>query len=143
STSSSLETQMPKIWLIPALVLALLTGGALSGGAALAQGNAPTVSPDDRILGKPDAPITIVEYASLTCPHCAAFERDTLPKLKTQYIDTGKVKLIYRDFPLDSRATLAAMIARCAPRDRYFGFVDAFFRSQDQWARSEDPVRSL
>ena len=97
----------------------------------------------DRVIGKAEAPVTIIEYASLTCPHCAAFHRDTLPKLKSQYIDTGKVKLIFRDFPLDSRATLAAMVARCAPRDRYFSFVDALFRGQDQWARADDPMKAL
>ncbi|MFO0995630.1 MAG: DsbA family protein [Alphaproteobacteria bacterium] len=97
----------------------------------------------DRVIGKPEAPVTIIEYASLTCPHCAAFHRDTLPKLKSQYIETGKIKLIFRDFPLDSRATVAAMVARCAPRDRYFSFVDALFRGQDQWARSDDPMKAL
>ena len=70
------------------------------------------------MLGKPDAPITIVEYASLTCPHCAHFANDVLPELKKKWIDTGKVKLVLRDFPLDEPALRAAMIARCAPPDR-------------------------
>lgn len=97
----------------------------------------------DRMIGKADAPVTIIEYASLTCPHCAAFHRDTLPKLKANFVDTGKIKIIFRDFPLDSRATLAAMVARCAPRDRYFTFLDALFRGQDQWAQAEDPKKAL
>ena len=97
----------------------------------------------ERILGKANAPITIIEFASLTCPHCKDFEINTLPKLKTAYIDTGKVKLIYRDFPLDGRALLAAMVARCAPKDRYFAFLDALFRGQDTWARAQDPLQAL
>ena len=72
---------------------------------------------DDRVLGKPDAPITIIEYASLTCPHCAHFANEVLPKLKQKWIDTGKAKLILRDFPLDEAALRAAMLARCAPPD--------------------------
>jgi protein-disulfide isomerase len=97
----------------------------------------------ERILGKANAPVTIIEFASLTCPHCKDFEINTLPKLKTAYIDTGKVKLIYRDFPLDGRALLAAMVARCAPKDRYFAFLDALFRGQDTWARAQDPLQAL
>lgn len=97
----------------------------------------------ERILGKADAPVTIIEFASLTCPHCKDFEINTLPKLKAAYIDTGKVKLIYRDFPLDGRALLAAMVARCAPKDRYFAFLGALFRGQDTWARAQDPLQAL
>lgn len=97
----------------------------------------------ERVLGKPDAPITIIEFASLTCPHCKDFDLNVLPKLKTAYIDTGKVKLIYRDFPLDGRALLAAMVARCAPKERYYAFLDALFRSQDTWARAQDTLQAL
>jgi len=97
----------------------------------------------ERVLGKADAPVTIIEFASLTCPHCKDFEINVLPKLKTAYIDTGKVKFVYRDFPLDGRALLAAMVARCAPKDRYFAFLDALFRSQESWARAQDPVQAL
>jgi protein-disulfide isomerase len=75
---------------------------------------------DDRILGNPDAPITIIEYASLTCPHCAHFANEVLPELKKKWIDTGKAKLVLRDYPLDEPALRAAMIARCAPPDRYY-----------------------
>jgi protein-disulfide isomerase len=93
---------------------------------------------DDRILGNPDAPITIVEYASLTCPHCAHFTNDVLPELKKKWIDTGKAKLILRDYPLDEPALRAAMIARCAPPDRYYAFVDTFFGSQEKWVTARD-----
>ena len=96
------------------------------------------LSKDDRILGNPDAPITIVEYASLTCPHCAHFTNDVLPELKKKWIDTGKAKLVLRDYPLDEPALRAAMIARCAPADRYYAFVDTFFGSQEKWVAARD-----
>ena len=96
------------------------------------------LSKDDRILGNPDAPITIVEYASLTCPHCAHFTNDVLPELKKKWVDTGKAKLVLRDYPLDEPALRAAMIARCAPPDRYYAFVDTFFGSQEKWVTARD-----
>ena len=93
---------------------------------------------DDRILGNPDAPITIVEYASLTCPHCAHFTNDILPELKKKWIDTGKAKLVLRDYPLDEPALRAAMIARCAPPDRFYAYTDMFFGAQDKWVTARD-----
>ncbi len=97
---------------------------------------APT--PQDRILGRPDAPITIVEYASLTCPHCAHFDKDVLPKVKQKWIDSGKAKLILRDFPLDEPAMRAAMVARCAPPERFYPLVDTFFADQEKWVTAKD-----
>ena len=94
---------------------------------------------EDMVIGAPDAKITIVEYASLTCPHCAAFHAEAMPRLKAEFIDTGVVKFVYRDFPLDRVALGAAQIARCLPPDRYFAFVEALFRQQDQWAAGRDP----
>ena len=102
-----------------------------------------SVTGDDRILGSPDAPITIVEYASLTCPHCAHFENDVLPELKKKWIDTGKVRLVLRDFPLDEPALRAAMIARCAPPDRYYAYIDTLFASQDKWVMARDYREAL
>jgi protein-disulfide isomerase len=96
------------------------------------------ITKDDRILGNPDAPITIIEYASLTCPHCAHFTNDVLPEIKKEWIDTGKAKLVLRDFPLDEPALRAAMIARCAPPDRYYAFADTFFATQEKWVRTAD-----
>jgi protein-disulfide isomerase len=93
---------------------------------------------DDRILGNPDAPITIVEYASLTCPHCAHFTNEVLPELKKKWIDTGKAKLVLRDYPLDEPALRAAMIARCAPPDRFYAYTDMFFGTQDKWVTAHD-----
>ncbi len=92
----------------------------------------------DMVLGAANAPITIVEYASLTCPHCAQFHTETLPKLKSEYIDTGKVKYVFRDFPLDGVALRASMIAQCAGPDRYFTFLDVFFQQQPNWMRGND-----
>jgi protein-disulfide isomerase len=93
---------------------------------------------DDRILGNPDSPITIIEYASLTCPHCAHFENDVLPELKKKWIDTGKAKLVLRDYPLDEPALRAAMIARCAPPDKFYAYIDMFFASQEKWVTAHD-----
>src|ERR1700756_1278100 len=98
---------------------------------------------DDRILGNPDAPITIIEYASLTCPHCAHFTNEILPELKKKWIDSGKVKLVLRDFPLDEPALRAAMIAHCAPRDRFYAYVDTFFATQDKWVMAKDYREAL
>lgn len=101
---------------------------------SVAQGPGPQVLPDDMVLGSPDAKVTIVEYASLTCSHCARFHKETMPKLKADYIDTGKVRLVYRDFPFDEASFRAAMLARCSGKERFFGFVDALFQSQENWA---------
>jgi len=98
---------------------------------------------EDRVLGKPDAPITIIEYASLTCGHCANFHKSTMPRLKREWLDTGRAKLIFRDFPLDDKAATAAVIARCAPEDQYFRMLSVFFSRQTSWARMDDPVPVL
>jgi len=101
------------------------------------------IQPGDHVLGDPKAPITVIEYASFTCPHCAHFHTQILPELKKKWIDTGKVKLIYRDFPLDQVAAKAAQIAECAGNDRYFGVVDLIFRGQPTWATASDPIAEL
>ncbi|KAB2698385.1 DsbA family protein [Brucella haematophila] len=131
----------------------LAFAGASATGA-LAQDRAPEGTVDaakvaepgklkDMVYGKADAPVTIIEYASLTCPHCADFSINTLPKIKEKYIDTGKARLIFREFPFDPRATAAFMLARCAPEDRYFPMVDVFFKQQQQWATAEDGEAAL
>jgi protein-disulfide isomerase len=89
-------------------------------------------------MGDPNAPVTLVEYAMFTCPHCAAFARDVLPKIKANYIDTGKVRLVFREVYFNKPALWAAMIARCAPADRYFGIVDVLFSTQQSWAGESD-----
>jgi protein-disulfide isomerase len=123
------------------------SAAAESLAPAAAPGNVQLVEaelrPDDRFIGAADAPVTMIEYASLTCPHCADFHRNTLPKLKEEYIDTGKVRLVYRDFPLDEAGLRAAMLARCVERPRYFGLIDVLFGSQEGWSRAKDPVAAL
>jgi protein-disulfide isomerase len=155
---------MSKMWtaLLAAAVIAV-GGGAwwlkqhqaapIASAATSAPGAAPAVafdpvaasklSSDDRLLGNPDAPVTIIEYASLTCPHCAAFEAETLPEIKKQWIDTGKAKLVFRDFPLDGSAIKASLLARCAPPDRFYGLLEKLFSLQLTWAREGDPTEAL
>nr|WP_295468964.1 DsbA family protein [Mesorhizobium sp.] len=101
----------------------------------------PGVLPE-KMLGKADAPVTIVEYASMTCPHCATFHATTLPEIKTKYIDTGKARLIMREFPFDPRAEAGFMLARCS-EDKYFAMVDVLFKQQSNWARAEDAQAAL
>ena len=86
----------------------------------------------DQVMGKADAPVMIVEYASMTCPHCAHFAAATLPALKTKYIDPGKVKLILREFPFDPRAEAGFMLARCS-NDNFFPMVEVLFKQQPNW----------
>jgi protein-disulfide isomerase len=113
-----------------------------SSGSAAAEGDAaPRFK--DIVLGDADAPVTVIEYSSMTCSHCASFHADTLPKLKEQYIETGKVKFIMRAFPLDNLAGAASMLARCVAEDKYYPFVDMLFEKQSQWARADDPVKEL
>ena len=96
----------------------------------------------DMVLGKDDAPVTIIEYASMTCPHCAHFTVETFPKLKERYIDTGKVKYIFREFPLDPLAAGASMLARCGDKDKFFSLLELLFSTQNQWA-VQNPIEPL
>lgn len=104
---------------------------------------APRKEGDDFIIGAANAQVVIIEYASLTCPHCARFHAEVLPKLKAEYVDTGLVKFIYRDFPLDRVALQAAQVARCLPAERYYSFLDVLFRQQEQWAAGKDPAEMI
>lgn len=97
----------------------------------------------DMVMGDANAPVTIVEYASMTCGHCATFHTQTLPTIKKDYIDTGKVKLIMREFPFDPKALAAFMLARCAPEDKRNAMIDVLFRQQDQWARVDNTSAAL
>lgn len=103
----------------------------------------PEIRADDRVMGSAEAPVTVIEYASLTCPHCASFHINTLPRLKSEYVDQGLVRLVYRDFPLDRLALKASMLARCMPEDRYFAMLDVLFRSQDDWIVESSMEESL
>ncbi|QGZ36296.1 DsbA family protein [Stappia indica] len=97
----------------------------------------------DKVLGNEDAPLTIVEYASMTCGHCANFHKTTYPHLKKEYVETGKARFVFREFPLDPVASAAFMLARSVPEDKYFEVVDFMFAEQRAWAFTPDPYNSL
>jgi protein-disulfide isomerase len=96
----------------------------------------------EQALGKADAPVTLIEYASMTCSHCANFAVKVYPTLKSRYIDAGKVRYILREFPLDPLAAAGFMLARCAG-DKYYDVTDALFQSQQKWAFVRDPLPQL
>ncbi|MEM7500282.1 MAG: DsbA family protein [Pseudomonadota bacterium] len=147
---------------------ASLTAAPALTGKAWAQMGSELMVPGplgERAAGAADAPVTIIEYASMTCGHCAAFHNDTYPALKEAYVDTGKARIVMREFPLDPLAMAAFMLAHCAAgyepgmdfatlasmegeeaatRDtRYFAVVDALFKRQRQWAFTERPLDAL
>ncbi len=127
---------------------ALALGAALVAAfALLSDGNtvqaAPLAAETDMVMGSPDAKVTVIEYASMTCPHCANFHINQLPAIKKAYIDTGKVKFIFREFPLDRAAFWGAILARCSGQDRFFAFVDLMFKRQSAWAAGGDPMENL
>jgi protein-disulfide isomerase len=126
----------PGLALVPALVPT----------SASAQG-APAADPrlGERSAGRPEAPVTVIEYFSLTCSHCAAFHKDTWPQVKARLVDTGKVRMVWRDFPLDQLALAGAVVARSLPAERYEGFISALFASQDRWAfaRGADSIGEI
>ncbi|MCK7610777.1 thioredoxin domain-containing protein [Roseibium sediminicola] len=97
----------------------------------------------DKILGDENAPVTIVEYASMTCGHCANFHKKTWPSLKEQYVDTGKVRFIFREYPLNQEAFAMSMLARCAPADKYFEIVDIMFEQLRSGALSGEFLPAL
>jgi protein-disulfide isomerase len=105
-------------------------------GAAAAQG----AEIADMTLGDPDAPVKVIEYASYTCPHCANFHRDTFKEFRERYIDTGRVHFTYREVFFDRYGLWAAMVARCAGPERYWGVADLIYATQDDWARQSDPA---
>ena len=111
--------------LIPVLALAVLA-------AACGKGGADKVSGDEMSIGDPNAKATIIEYASVTCPHCARFNEDVFPLIKKKYIDTGKVRYVFREFltPPENVAAAGFLLARCAGKDKYFNVIDALFHSQ-------------
>ena len=96
----------------------------------------------DRVLGSAAAPVTMIEYSSLTCPHCASFHATTLPQIKAAYLDTGKVRFVYRDFPLDNAAISAAMVARCSG-DRFFEVIDRLYQTQSSWTSNSSTTAGL
>ena len=106
--------------------------------ALLAPGSLP-----DKSFGPDDAPVTIIEYASLTCPHCRTFHVNVWPELKKKYVDTGQVRFIMREFPFDPRASAGFMLARCVGDDKWYPTIDLLYRTQDSWARVADGTGAL
>jgi protein-disulfide isomerase len=125
--------------LVPVRLLALAF--CLAAVPALAGANRAGLG--EMSIGAEDAPITMIEYASMTCPHCAVFHADTFEALKTKYIDTGKVRLVFREYPLDRLAFFASKLARCAGADGFFPMLEVLFKQQQNWARSKDPEGAL
>ena len=124
--------------------IGLKSAVAAEDQAAPAKEAAPAESAlPDMVLGKDDAPVTIVEYSSLSCPHCAVFHRDVLPALKSEYIDTGKLRYIEREFPLNNPALAGSVIARCVDPSRFFAFTDLLFSKQEDWAFKDDALKPL
>ena len=121
----------------------------LSAGTALVMPKlalADPLEPDehDRVLGDPEAQVTLIEYSSLTCPHCARFHTQTIPQVKKEWVDSGKVRVIARHFPLDRLALFAALVAECLEsNDSYFAFVRLLYKDQGVWSRSNDPVAEI
>ncbi|MDE2029955.1 MAG: thioredoxin domain-containing protein, partial [Alphaproteobacteria bacterium] len=112
----------------------LLLAAALPAHAAPAAAAPSDPRMELRTLGNPNAPVRVDEFVSLTCPHCAEFYNDTLPKLEPAYIKTGKVKFVLHDFPIDGPSLKAAALARCMPKDEYFPFIEVLYKNQAVWA---------
>jgi protein-disulfide isomerase len=113
---------------------------AFAEDAPAAAGDAPKLDLQDMALGAPDAKVTLIEYASFTCPHCAHFHSEIYGKLKAEYIDTGKVRFVYREVYFDRYGLWAAMMARCGGEMKFFGISDILFDTQKEWAGSDDPT---
>ena len=128
--------------ILGAATLAATTGLASTGQAAvdIAALHTPPAE-GEMAMGPETAKVTVVEYASASCPHCANFYKTTFPELKKEYIDTGKIRFIFREFPHNQPALAAFMLARCAPKEKYFPLVDMFFTQQDTWL--EAPLEGL
>lgn len=135
--------------LVAALIAAVTLGGCgtarnAGGEAAAAPDAGPTTAElmdggdlGDIAFGRDDAPVTVIEYASLTCPYCRHFHQETFPRFKRAYIDTGKVRYIIREFPIGRTAATAAMVNRCAPREQYLALYGAFLEQQRSWTSQE------
>jgi len=138
--------------LAPVLGAALVAFTAWAGPARAGAATSDTVSagvdngpkaPPRHVMGDSDAPVTIVEFASLTCPHCREFHEQTLPKLKANWLETGKAKLVFTHYPLDRRALRAATLSNCFEGERFFAVLDMLFSRQADWARADELKKAL
>lgn len=126
--------------------LLAIAGSAFAGSAlplAASHAQAPDPRLTERATGKADAPVTVQEFFSLTCGHCAAFHRETWPQVKRELVDTGMVRMVWRDFPLDRVALAGAAIARALPPERYEGFIGTLLANQERWAFRPEPIEEL
>ena len=144
-----------RTFILGAVALAGLGGWALTGnnasstafsalvgpaGAQTTDADVDTSGIEEMVMGSDDAPVTIIEYASFTCPHCAAFHTGPFKQLKADYIDTGKVKFIYREVYFDRFGLWASMVARCGGQEKFFGIADLAYKSQSEWTRAGEPA---
>lgn len=131
-------------WIAGAFVAAIMAACPLPVAAQGAPANIADPGPlKEQSFGRSDAPVTVIEYASLTCHHCRDFHTKTWPEIKARYVDTGKVRFIMREFPLDALAAGGFMLARCSGDDKWYAVVDLLFRADDKWAHAADPVEGL
>jgi protein-disulfide isomerase len=128
-----------RIFLLGSAAAALLAAcpAALAQGVNVEELNAPGQL-GEKVLGSPDAPVTVIEYASFSCPHCANFANNIFADFKLQYVDSGKVRFVFREFLRNGLDVAISAVARCAPADEYFDVVDAYFATQDEWMRADD-----
>lgn len=119
------------------------TGAGSAAVTSVATAGGEPIFEDDRILGDAQAPVTIIEYASLTCSHCRNFHNDVLPDVKANWIDPGRARLVYRHYPLDQLALRAAAITNCMKGDAFFGFLEVLFKNQGTWSHSDNPLQLL
>ncbi len=123
--------------------MAALPAAAMLAPLAPARAAGIGEKPGDMAVGAPDAPVTVIEFFSLTCPSCERFHKQVYNRLKPEYVDAGKVRFVARDFPLNAPAFQAAVLAHCAGRERYFTFIDVLFQTFDDWASSYDYSEKL
>ena len=121
--------------LISFLLIFFVTSFALSNESSVLN-----LTENDFIIGNDNAPITIIEYASMSCSHCANFHNNTLPDLKKEYIDTGKVKYVFRDFPYNYPALLGSMVMRCIPSEVRYDYMNALYKLQNMWVVRENAI---
>lgn len=142
TTSSMKDQKLPlsRRHFVAASGIAPFALGAMASIAmpTIAQADVMDILENDNVLGDPKAPISIVEYASLTCPHCAEFHNNALQDIKTNYIDTGKAHLIFRDFPLDRWAFQASVLAHSAGKEKFFTVLEILFKKQAEWTNGSD-----
>ncbi len=146
TTSSMKDQKLPltrRHFVASAGMAPLALGAASSLIATEAQADVMTILEKDNVLGDTKAPIAIVEYASLTCPHCAVFHNKILTNIKKDFIDTGKAYLIYRDYPLDRWAFQASVLAHAAGEKRFFPALEILFKKQNQWTASNNITEEL